>query len=827
MFKQFSTALILFIYLSLFATQSCSSSLLPSTAISPHSIQPKVTFQHFFIKKFLKSRFCYSSNNSPTFNPTLLISGDIELNPGPILRSKCPVCVECNVKIISKISAISCILCNNLLHTKCKPSIYHDNVCSNCHTNIPFIDHSLNSSTTSFTSSNDSLSSNLSSPIKLLQSNNTKHLKIMHFNIRSLYQNIDHLKEYLTAYNYSPDIILLSETWLKLKLNSRLTSISIPNYTFISSPRDWSKGGGVGIYIKHGITFNKIHALSKNLPKTFEHLLINVKGKSANSRVIVGVVYRPPNSNTDWFEHFQTLHQALLSYRTNNFILGGDFNINLLHTNTLSSTFSNILTSLDLKQTISEATRITHNTANLLDLFITNNSSQIIDSNVLQHNPITDHETIYAIYKLNQPKFTPTIKSIRNIKNFNIHDYLTDFQNLPFNHIYLDCRPEIMLSTFTTLIKSVIDKHAPLINIKITKPPAPWIDSTIKKLMQHRNNLLRKVKANSDSTYLQKYTIIKKQVKLQLALAKQNFINNCLNKPSTKGVWNVINKLLKPNSFNIKHDLNKLNMHFVNTSERVLGKIPNNKKFCFDHSNSQGTFSFSTVSMDLVLQYLNKIKTDTATGPDLIPAKFIKPAAHIIAPHLTNIINSSIQNNIFPASWKSSRISPVPKVDNPCELNDYRPISILPAFSKIFEKIMAKQIIYHFESSNLFPSTLSGCREGHSTITALLHIKDACYKALKASELTILTLIDFSKAFDTVSHHKLLDILSQFYFSKSAIILLQSYLSDRTQFIQANNSKSDILNINSGVPRDLSLGLFFLTSMLPLLTKIYPLISLK
>ncbi len=91
------------------------------------------------------------------------------------------------------------------------------------------------------------------------------------------------------------------------------------------------------------------------------------------------------------------------------------------------------------------------------------------------------------------------------------------------------------------------------------------------------------------------------------------------------------------------------------------------------------------------------------------------------------------------------------------------------------------------EDSNIFPSTLSGCREGHSTTTALLYIKDHCLKALKSSELTILTLIDFSKAFDTVNHTKLLNILSNYNFSTSAIKFLQSYLSDRTQFIEYNN----------------------------------------
>jgi hypothetical protein len=299
---------------------------------------------------------------------------------------------------------------------------------------------------------------------------------------------------------------------------------------------------------------------------------------------------------------------------------------------------------------------------------------------------------------------------------------------------------------------------------------------------------------------------MKKQIKFNLSFVKQKFITKCLQNPNTKGVWNVINRLLKPSNNNsLKLDINKLNAHFINTSERILGRSPSSS--LSSSFKSQGYFNFSTVSIDTVLHYLNKLKTDSATGPDLIPSRFIKPTAFIIATHLTNIINTCISNDIFPPSWKTSRISPIPKIDNPTEFDHYRPISILPSLSKIFEKIIAKQLVQHMEDSNFFPSTLSGCREGHSSSSALLHIKENCLKAMRSSELTILTLIDFSKAFDTVNHYKLLNMLSTYNFSSSSIKFLQSYLSERTQYIECNNNiSSDVLNINSGVPQGSILG---------------------
>jgi len=224
---------------------------------------------------------------------------------------------------------------------------------------------------------------------------------------------------------------------------------------------------------------------------------------------------------------------------------------------------------------------------------------------------------------------------------------------------------------------------------------------------------------------------------------------------------------------------------------------------CNDQPHS---LSFSPTNSDSVSKFIKNLKSDCATGPDLIPAFFIKLAEPIITPHITNILNSCIQQQFFPDNWKLSRISPVPKINNPSSLDDYRPISILPVLSKIFEKVLATQILSHIDNNNIYPPTLSGCRKGHSTITSLHLIRDTCIRAMKSSELTILTLIDFSKAFDTLNYNKLLALLSDLNFSSSSIKLISSYLTNRKQFISFSNQQSDILKISNGVPQGSILG---------------------
>jgi hypothetical protein len=629
-------------------------------------------------------------------------------------------------------------------------------------------------------------------------------LIIYHFNIRSLSKNIDNLKSLLSADQHNPDIIILSKTWLSVDhTKSKLSHIEIDGYTFISKPRHWGRGGGVGMYIKSSINFSTCIKFSTNLLDRFEHIVVKIKGKNSQSNCIISGLYRPPTFDSNmWLNSFEQLYRNILADKCNNVVFAGDLNYNLLDAAN-SHTINNTIGILNLYQPITSATRITNTTKALLDIFLVANKCFILKSNTLADKPLTDHEGIYLALKTKAQIMPPIIKTVRQDKTLNPKRFLHDLSEQPFHQIYESCNPNSMLSKLNSYILTVLNKHAPQKQIKISKPPAPWIDDAIKKLITKRNALYRKSKRTNIPDDILNHALIHKTVKRSIYLAKQNFINKCLTKPNLKKVWNVINRLLKPSCRPITHDINKLNDHFINTSERTTGKTPQ-PTLIPDSPN--GTFAFHHTTCEQVLRILNKLKTDCATGPDLIPAKYIKLSADIIAPHITNIINTCIQQNIFPDVWKTSRVSPIPKTDSPDNMNDYRPISVLPTLSKIFEKVLIEQIITHIDSNNVYPTTLSGCRQGHSTSTALLHIRDTCIKALKSNEITILGLVDFSKAFDTLNYSTLLQTLSTNNFSNSAINLLHSYLTNRKQFIQHSNKTSNLSKIVSGVPQGSLLG---------------------
>ena len=117
---------------------------------------------------------------------------------------------------------------------------------------------------------------------------------------------------------------------------------------------------------------------------------------------------------------------------------------------------------------------------------------------------------------------------------------------------------------------------------------------------------------------------------------------------------------------------------------------------------------------------------------------------------VAHIINVCISTSQFPRIWKTARISPVSKVDNPKQDADYRPVSILLALSKVLERLVLKRLVHYIDEQSLSLPRISGFRKGRSTATVLLGIRDDLIRAMKRGEVTMMVMADYSKAFDTV-----------------------------------------------------------------------------
>lgn len=217
--------------------------------------------------------------------------------------------------------------------------------------------------------------------------------------------------------------------------------------------------------------------------------------------------------------------------------------------------------------------------------------------------------------------------------------------------------------------------------------------------------------------------------------------------------------------------------------------------------HSTGTFEFTYVNEHDVMLSCLSVKSN-AIGYDNIDPKFVKIILPQILPFITHLFNTIFMSSTFPKRWRHAKIIPLPKTRT-----EFRPIAILPYFSKVMEKLMHVQMVLHLNQYDLLSKHQSGFRPKHSCTTALIDVAEELRSHVDEGKLGILVLLDHSKAFDTVDHRILCSKLKYFFnYSSTALKFIQSYLGDRSQSVFLKNDVSDPLHISRGVPQGSILG---------------------
>lgn len=213
-------------------------------------------------------------------------------------------------------------------------------------------------------------------------------------------------------------------------------------------------------------------------------------------------------------------------------------------------------------------------------------------------------------------------------------------------------------------------------------------------------------------------------------------------------------------------------------------------------------FNFRNTNTEEVCRKIFEIQTNAA-GSDNIPISFIKMMCPFILPLLCHLFNTIIETHTFPSLWKTAIVTPIPKTSNPTTPKDFRPISVLPAVSKVLEKILLGQISEHLDNPNarLLARNQSGYRKGFSTTTALAKVVHDVYSNFENS-CTIMVLVDFSLAFNCVDHRMLRTKLNEeFLFSRTACDLVSSFLGERHQTVRVGDKMSAVREVTDGTPQ--------------------------
>ena len=410
------------------------------------------------------------------------------------------------------------------------------------------------------------------------------------------------------------------------------------------------------------------------------------------------------------------------------------------------------------------------------------------------------------------------------IQNINIDDVLC----LDYND------PNISIDNFYNNINYILDEFAPFKKLnkgQIKLKTKPWINKEAQHLMWERDKLFKKFRTATDD--VAKNIFFNNYKKLRNELTSLKRINKLeyyklyfgKNKKKTAAMWKGIISLVTIKSSN-KTDIsildsngelitnplkivNCFNEYFVNVGSMAENKIPCSnisythylKQICINKS-----FCLRPATADEIHGIINSMDSNKSLGPNSIPIYIMKLCNDFVSSCLVKIVNLSFLTGIFPDLCKIAKVVPIFKKEDPLKCSNYRPISILPIFSKIFEKIIYTRMYAFLEENNLLQDKQFGFRSKHSTTHALISLTESIKNDLDNKEIVSGIFIDLEKAFDTVNHSILCNKLNYYGFRGKFNDLIKSYLTNRKQFVSINGYDSTKQDITCGVPQGSTLG---------------------
>lgn len=683
--------------------------------------------------------------------------------------------------------------------------------------------------------------------LEMLQANNN-NFKCLSLNIQSLNSKFDQLKIFLETLKNSNchfDALCIQETWISNTADTNL--LELEDFNLISQPYTCSSHAGLAIYISKKFKYTVMH-VNTSESNIWEGQFIKIKLNN-NKNLTLGNIYRPPRNVLENLNIFINELSKTLTEIKGDAIISGDFNIDLLKINEkpIYNEFLEIFLTNSYLPKITLPTRLTDNNGTLIDnqfCRIQDNSittSGIIVNNISDHLPYFTCLKYSKIKKENNKYVTYTIQNEQAINN--LKHFLTDKQISNKIHTTSDnVNPDLNYDILHDILQDGLSKYMPIKTKRYNRykhKNSKWITPAIMKSIKFRDKLYKKVKTTpcGDQLYNQLLMNLKSYNKILKKLireAKKIYYETIFTKfrSDIKNTWITIKELISkskdkncfPEVFKLHNRhindtqeiANEFNKFFIEIGPDLASNIPevNNKSFQDYLKNPfHSNFEFHLLTEQEILKIIGNLKNKASSGFDRISTKLLKYLKFELCEPLTLIINQCLQKGIFPKKLKVAKVIPIYKNNDETLLNNYRPISLLPSISKVFEKAIFQQLHSYFKLNNLYFSSQYGFREQHSCELAALELTDKIIFKMDNNNLPLCIFIDLSKAFDTIDHNILLDKLKYYGIRGQALSLFKSYLCDRLQFVEFNGKFSSKLSVKTGVPQGSILG--------PLLFTIY------
>ena len=672
---------------------------------------------------------------------------------------------------------------------------------------------------------------------------NENSFTVLSLNAQSLLSKLDQIKIYIKSLQekqFMFDAICIQETWINPKLDKSL--LNLCGYNLIMQERSCGDHGGLAIYLKADIKYNEI-----NIPVKYHDIwecqLIEINTHTKH-KILLANIYRPPRNLADNVKNFMEDIEFFISSIDANCstILTGDFNLNLLNLgkNHTVDAFFEMMISYSLNPFINMPTRICGSNSSLIDNFYCkflnpeiHITTGIINSGISDHCP-------YFLSLINETKRSkiPKLIAIYPCYDKAITDLkleLSQTNLLEKLDLTQNANPNLAYDTFHELIMNAINRHLSIKMVHFNKKyhkVTNWITYGLIKSINHRDKLYAKLKKTNTNcktfeTQKQNLKVYNNILKQAIKQAKLQYYTDRFQKYKNdmKQTWKTINEVLKRSpkqnkvpdmilkgtqQIDNKLDIaNCFNSYFVNMAKELT---KNNDNIISEDINiylndpTLTQFKFQQISTQDIIDIITDMKPKTSRDAYNLSSKIMKDIKLEIGEPLKILINQSLITGIYPERLKLAKISPIHKKNDIKHIENYRPISLLPIFSKIYEKVVHKQLQNYFEINNLFNQNQYGFRKNHSTELAIAQITDNILWEIENKQTPLSIFLDLTKAFDSIDHEIMLSKLKYYGIKNTELNFFKSYLSNREQYVDLDGTKSNKEIITTGVPQGSILG---------------------
>lgn len=615
----------------------------------------------------------------------------------------------------------------------------------------------------------------------------------------------------------SANVILLTETWLHTDIADSEIFPDHPDLRIYRCDRSGRRGGGALIGVTGGVIsrpvsiFSRLEAVWVSIQCSFKHVLL-------------GVYYRPPDADSSFSDYLQDDLSALTAaYPTYPIILFGDFNFPTINWHDslpfcskgtqICRNFIDVCLGFNLRQLVSLPTRVSPSGSSILDLVLTTNPELIVQP-LSCFDGVSDHKALHCCLNIQPPKPVLVKKKIRLYDKGNyeqINFCLSNYFSV-FNTGFSSRSVNENWCLFKNKIAELVDTFIPCASLQ-TSSSNPWFTRHLRSLANKKKRLFRVAKRAETCESWRKYYDCAKMFKTDVRESKMKFLQITL--PSIlvsnpRRFWNVVN----PNQEFFIKLISDLGDIVPDTQcAAVLNNVFSNVftlpvNACPTPLPPSDYFPMDPIFIDFngVANIINCLKISSSCGIDNINSKLLRNTNLSSSLFLTKIFQQSLDSGVVPDDWKIGKVIPVHKNGSKSSPLNYRPISLTSIPSKIMEHVIFKHLSSFLEDNSFFNDAQHGFRRNFSCETQLLLLTNDLSLNIDTGHYTIAVFLDFAKAFDKVSHELLLLKLYTLKIDPNVLQWIESFLSDRCQFVHANNTDSHLCPVTSGVPQGTVLG---------------------